>query len=159
MKGFTIIELIIYVTILAVILLISSNLLSLMLQSQSNAKARFEVNQNLRFALKKITEEVKKGSSISLASICNLNSLIIDGTKTFSISLNGILQFTENASIFDVTSNKVSIIDPGYCLFTTISNPGNTKTSLQIKMKMRYNNSGNANFNYSAEEQTTVSLR
>lgn len=70
-KGFTLIELIIYIGIVAVFLILSSNFAWDIIKSDTKTNCYREVQQNARFALERITHELRAGQDPSIFSVSN----------------------------------------------------------------------------------------
>jgi type II secretory pathway pseudopilin PulG len=162
MRGFTLVELIIYIAILVVILVLAVSFLWMIVSG--NIKEGFfqEVQQNGRFALTKITQEIKKATGIispSLAGSANFLSLRMADPNL-------------NPTIFDVDNGKLRIIqgsNPSYYLttdqvivsnlqFTNLSYE-NTPGAIQIDITIDHlNPGGRMEYQASVNLKSTVSL-
>ncbi|MCX6764155.1 MAG: prepilin-type N-terminal cleavage/methylation domain-containing protein [Candidatus Nealsonbacteria bacterium] len=69
MKGFTFIELIIYIAILSVILVLVGNLTWNIIQGNTKNASYREVQQNISFAMEKITKDLRLGSNPNIFSV------------------------------------------------------------------------------------------
>ncbi len=96
-KGFTLIELIIYIALVGVIL-VSLSLLALeILGGQSRSYARQEVVQNSRFIVSEIKKDIAKASSITSISTSTLQLFVPNSDSiTFSFA-SSTLTKTEGA--------------------------------------------------------------
>lgn len=160
-KGFSLLELIIYVAIFSVISLVMVQIFLVVLRGRDLANARFEVSQNIRFATEKIRQSVFDASSISVSGSCPFNILnATSSAATSSLFLtSGVLQMSDASGTNDITTNKVIATSTGSCLFTIISNPAPAKDTLQTKIKIMYNNQGRSDLNMSQTQEITASLR
>lgn len=160
-RGFSLVELIIYISIFTVALAVGYQLLSVTGRIRSQTEARYEVQQNIRFAVEKISEQIRKASAISGTYPANTLTLTVSGQSVVFNLSGGILTMQEGAGpIQNLTTDSVvaSAPDGGY-LFTKIDNPVPSKSSVQIKLKMDYNNLGRPDWTYGTEMRTTISLR
>ena len=66
MKGFTLIELIIYIAIVSLVLVLASNFAWDIIQGSARATCYREVQQNARFAMEKTTRALRAGSDPSI---------------------------------------------------------------------------------------------
>lgn len=166
-KGFSLLELIIYLAIFSILLVGIVQIFLIVNQARQKVDVAVEVQQNLRLALERITNEVQAAASAAVSSaICPpQNTLQLSGnTKSFLIT-GGVLQFDPDGGGAGAPQNLTSanvIVDVKAgetCVFSIISNPAPAKSTVQIKIKVSYNDQGNPNYKFSAEGQTTASLR
>lgn len=160
-KGFSFLELIIYIAIFAIFLMVIVNIFSIIVSSYAKEEARAEVRQNLRFAIEKITDEIHSASDITQPAADgasgNVLILTVNGMPAqFSIS-GGILQKTTGVITENITSDKVTI-DISSDIFRRVGN-ANAKPAIQIILKISYNDEGKPYYKFSQTIQTTVSLR
>jgi len=160
-KGFSFLELIIYIAIFATFLMVVVSIFSIIVSSSAKEEARAEVKQNLRFALEKITDEIYAANDVTQpiadGTSGNVLALTVNGAPVqFSVS-GGILQKTMGTTTENITSNKV-IIDVSSDIFKRIGNV-NAKPTIQIILKISYNDKGRPYYKFSQTIQTTVSLR
>lgn len=158
MKGFTLIELIIYVAIIGVILVLMTGFLWNVIFGNVKETAYQEVQQNARFALAKITQETKKATGI--------NSPLPGDSPSNSLSL-AMAASSLNPTVFDITGGKLIITQGAsgpYELtsdqvivsnlqFTNLSYP-DTPGTIRIEITIDHTNPGNRN-----EYEASVSLR
>lgn len=163
-SGFSLVELIIYIGIFSVILIVAYQLFNVTIRIRNQTEARYEVQQNIRFAVEKISEQIRKASAI-LAPVTgtpsNILTLTVGANQVDFQIVSGILQMREGVASQwqDLTTGSVITSAPsGDYLFTKIDNSP-AKSSVQIKMKIDYNNQGRPDFIYGTQMQTTVSLR
>lgn len=99
MKGFTLIEFLLYLGIFVIVLILTSGFLWNIIFGSIKASAYQEVQQNGSFALMKITQEVKKALAI--------NSPLPGATST-SLSL-AMASSTLDPTVFDLAGGKLRI--------------------------------------------------
>lgn len=160
-NGFSLIELIIYIGVFAVAIAVGAQLLGASGRIRSQTEARYEVQQNIRFAIEKITENIRKASAISGTYPSNTLTLTVSGQSVVFTLASGVLTMQEGAGPVQnlTTSDVIVSAIGGGNLFTKIDNPSPAKSTIQIKMKVDYNDLGSPDFIYGQEIQTTVSLR
>ena len=168
-RGMSLLEVLIYTALTAVILVIVSGSITSILLARQKIEAKTMVDQNIRFAMQKISQSIKESSEITEPTTgvpSDRLILVIDGSSVvYSIS-SGILEKKVGASATSsITTDKVitAPISAGN-LFTKIENPPSasgfpTSTSIQIKMKINYNSENASLTNVKSEIQTAVSLR
>lgn len=88
-EGFTLIELIIYISIVTVALLVFTNFMADVTHNASKAKVTKEVQQNARLIMTKITQEIRAGSSINEAELVNGTLIITKGSSTITFDRDG----------------------------------------------------------------------
>ena len=163
MKGFTIIELIIYIVIVAGVLLALFNFGWEIIYGDIKSQTIREVQQNSRFAMGKITE--------SILSATGINSLL-EGSSASSLSLE-MEDLSLNPTIFEVFDGKLTInqgSNPSYQLtndrvrvtnlqFSNLSYR-NTHGTIKVEMVIEYFNLGNqSQYEASLFTENTISLR
>lgn len=154
-------ELIIYIAIFAIFLMVIVNIFSIIVLGSAKEEACAEVRQNLRFAIEKITDEMRSASDITQPATDgtsgNVLILTVNGTSTqFSIS-GGILQKTTGAITENITSDRV-VVDVSSDIFSRVGNI-NAKPAIQIILTISYNDGGRPYYKFRETIQTTVSLR
>jgi Tfp pilus assembly protein FimT len=98
-KGFTLVELVLYVSICSILLLTISSFLSFLLGARVRSQAITEVNQQGFQVMSLITQTIRNGRSIQVPSI---------GTSSSTLSIttgNAVL----NPTIFDLSSTTIRI--------------------------------------------------
>lgn len=162
-RGFSLLELLIYIAILSGFLLVIVNLFFTVSTSSVREEVRAEVRQNLRFASQRITDEVRSGKEIISATLPDggagntLDIKITDGTTVrFSVS-GGVLQKTKNfglpgETIESITTNNVAV-NTSPEIFNRIGN------TIQINLKIDYNDNGRGDYKFFESVKTAVSLR
>lgn len=164
--GFSLLELLIYVAILSIVMVaISSSFISVS-KGRVKADTQVEVNSNLRFALDKISQDIKGASGISVPATANATSSSLSATSS-AVSLNycvtsGVLR-RQSGSACTVSSEAITsdLVRVDSIEFKRIENThtllGVTLISIQISMAMSYNSSS-SDWQYSASGKTSASL-
>lgn len=163
-RGFTLIELIIYIGILGVVSLIIVNFFGVFGRTRAQNEARSEVEDNLRLAIEKITRDVRIASAISVPSAgsgsSSLNITVGGVSTTYQISGQGILQRVSGGSSLDITSNKVSVANNSDNFVRTDNASGNLRTTaLQVNLLISYASSGRPDYIYSNTGKTAITIR
>jgi len=162
-KGISLLELIIYVSVFSIVALVMVEIFFVSIKGDDLASARFEVNQNLRFAAEKIRQTVFDALAISVSGACPLNILNATSTTGATSSIfidNGFLKISNGSGINDITTGKVVASSTlSDCLFTIINNPAPAKSTLQAKLKIVYNSQGRSDLDIAESQQITISLR
>lgn len=128
MKGFTLIELIIYIAIVAVMLVLASGFAWNIIHGDVKAMVHREVQQNARFAMEKMTRAIRDGQ---------------DPTAVFTIT-DGILEQSGTA----LTTEQVRVTN---LEFTPVD------TSYKINISVEYYNPDNrSEYEASVDMETTA---
>lgn len=163
MRGFTLIELIIYITILAGILSLLFNFGWEIIHGDIKSQSIREVQQNSRFVMGKITENILGSIGINNPSDGNSDnflSLEMEDTDlnpmVFRLS-DGRLTITQGGNgPYDLTSSRVVATDLEFINISYENTPG----TIKIKMNIEYLNPNNLNqYESSLYTEETVSLR
>lgn len=166
-KGFSLLELIIYVAVLSIITMIVAGIFISINRGGGQVEARSEVNSNIRFAVERIAGDLRSATSTSVisfpASISTPTNVLTFTAGSDSISYatttDGRLQRSLNSNPETVTSEFV-IID--FLKFTLVENEnialGRTFRSIVVEISMSYK-SDSPDWQYSESKRTTISLR
>ena len=163
-KGFSLLELLIYIGILSGFLAIITSLFFMISVNSAKEEARIEVQQNLQFAISQITNEISFSESVTI--INNPISGVPENILNYTV--NGvIMEFRIEDGVFkkiedlggpsenikDITSSNVIINTSGSKIFTRVGD------TIQINLEMSYNDNGRSSYKYSQKIQTTISSR
>lgn len=165
-RGFSLLELLIYVAILSGLMVIISDSFISVSKARGQSQARSEVNTAIRFATEKIRQDVKGASLIITPTLGTTNSTleISTGGKTVIYDiLNGQLRRREGDGVSTttalVTGTNVVANTP---VFTRLENYNAqlnaTTTAVQTEMTVYYNASS-TDWLYSDTIRTTTTLR
>lgn len=165
-RGFSLLELLIYIAILSGLMVIISNTFISLSKGRGQSEAKSEVNSAIRFAIERIRQDLKGATSTSPiitpvfgTASSTLKLTTVAGTPiTYDVSL-GQLRRNDNGTIATTTGTNVVVSAP---TFTRIENYnttfGATTTSIQVDMTFTYNSSS-TDWKYSDRMRTSVSLR
>ena len=160
--GFTLIEIIIYIAVFATILVSLTGFLWLIVFGNIKETSYQEVQQNGRFALTKMTQEIKKaiginnplpGGSDNILSLTmadpNLNPTIFD-------LLDGKLRITQGTNLpIELTSDQVRVSS---LQFANLSYP-DTSGIIRVELVIEYlNPSGRSEYQASVSFNSSISL-
>jgi prepilin-type N-terminal cleavage/methylation domain-containing protein len=166
-KGFSLLELIIYVAVLSVLTMIVAGIFISINRGGGQAEARSEVNSNIRFAVEKISGDLRSATSTSVISYpaststpLNILTFTIGGdTISYATTTDGRLQRSMNSNPETITSDAVNI---DFLKFTKVQNEnavlGKIFLSIVVEIGMSYK-SDSPDWQYSENKKTAVSLR
>jgi len=155
-QGFTLIEFLIYVGIVATILIVTSGFLWNIIFGNIKETSYQEVQQNARFTITKISQEIKKAIGINsppAAGSANSLSLAMADVSlnpTIFDVVDGKLRITQGTKgPYELTSDQVIVSN---LLFTNLSYE-NTPGTVRIEMTIDQANPGNR-----VEYQASINL-
>jgi prepilin-type N-terminal cleavage/methylation domain-containing protein len=166
-KGFSLLELIIYVAILSALTMVTANIFITINRGGGQNEARAEVNSALRFSMEKIASDLRSATSTSTilnpASTTtpkNFLEISVGGNNIkYATTTDNFLKREFNSSPENLTSDRVSITK---LTFTRLENKNifldKTFISIQIEIGAKYN-SDSPDWQYNENKKTTVSLR
>jgi Tfp pilus assembly protein PilW len=154
--GFTLIEFLIYVGIVATILIITTGFLWNIIFGNIKETSYQEVQQNGRFALTKINQEIKKAAGINspppAGSANSLSLAMADASLNPTIfdAVDGKLKITQGTNgPYELTTDEVRVSN---LLFTNLSYE-NTPGTVQVEMTIDHVNPSNR-----VEYQASINL-
>ena len=163
-KGFSLLELLIYIGILAGFLTVIANLFFMISVNSAKEEARIEVQQNLQFATSQITNEIC--SSDNPTTINNPISSTPENVLNYTVNsiitefriVGGVLKKIEDLggpseNTKNITSDNVIINTTGPKIFTRVGD------TIQINLEISYNDNGRPSYEFSQKIQTAVSPR
>jgi prepilin-type N-terminal cleavage/methylation domain-containing protein len=162
-QGFTLVEILLYISITAILLLAVSAFLTVLLQTRVESEVRTEVDQQAQHLLQTMGLAIRNAEGISSPTPgVTGGSLTLDAydaaadPTVFDLS-SGKVRITEGAgSPVDLTSTRVSITSLTFENVTRTDTPG----SIRITFTISYNSGSNRQeFNYSNTYYATYSLR
>ncbi len=163
MKGFSLIEILIYLAIIALIVVVLANFAINFFSAKTKAETMREVEQNMRFAQEKMTRTIRNAAGINSpifgSSASSLSLSMADGAKDptiFQVS-GGQLTIKEGvSSAVAITSSKVNVSS---LTFTNVSYAG-TKGTVRIEITIDYNNpASQPDYQYQLSESTSATVR
>ena len=162
MKGFTLIELIIYSAIISLFLVVASAFAWQIIQGSLKAEAYQEVEQNANFSLGKIVHALRNSSEVvepnkSGESSSQLRLNMQDAVKTptiFEIAGQSLTIKEGGTGPFSLTSDLVEIANLN---FTNLSFSNSETIRIEITVE-RFNPSGRSGYEAAINLETTVNL-
>lgn len=162
-QGLGLIELIIYIAIFGFVSMVLVSLFNNVIRSKAAADAKIEVNQNLRFAIDRITKDIQRAAAVNSPTVgASGSSLSLDmpGTSedplVFDVSSFVLRRTVAAGAATDLTSSKVRITTLN---FQHKNSGGAGKSTIIIDITMEYNDLGRPYLKYANSIKTTVSLR
>jgi len=161
-KGFTLIELVIYVGLTAILILVLSSVVSGVIRAKARNQAISEVENQGAQIMNQITQSLRNAATLnsptagSSAASLSLNSDTAGNNPTiFSIS-GTTLQISENGTVVALHNNLANASNLSFKNLARAGTPG----SIQIQFTLAYNNTGNqVEYNYSKTFNGAAGLR
>jgi prepilin-type N-terminal cleavage/methylation domain-containing protein len=160
-KGFTLIEVLLYISLVGVIVLSMSAFVYAMRQSQNKTNTITEVEQQGVQVMQTITQTVRNAISITTPTTGTSGAtltLSVNGptTNTFDLS-SGVMRITQGASpAVSLTNSRVTA---SALTFSNLSTTGSYGT-VKIQFTLSYNNTAGRNeFNYSETFYGSATIR
>ena len=161
-KGFTLIELIIYIGIVAAVLLVAFNFTWEVIYGNVKSQAIREVQQNARFAMEKIaitTEEALTINSPTPGNSANFLSLEMADPNLnptiFDVS-NNKLRITQGiTSYYELTNNRVKVTALQFTNLSYAETPGTIRVEMTID---HVNPAGRSEYAVSFDIKSTSTL-
>lgn len=167
-NGFSLLELLIYISIIAVITLVISSVFIFFNRGRGQVEARNAVNTNLNFAITKISQDLKSASAVATPAIAGNSSsdltMTVGGIAVTYCVADGQLRRKAGGGACDAASETVTAdtVVVGAPVFTRLENTNSvlpkTIVSIEVSMNMTYNSSS-TDWQYSETKKTTTSLR
>ena len=115
-------ELVIYVAVLAIVSLVIASMFVTINRGQGQVEVRAEVNSNSRFAIEKISQDLRAASAVTTpatagATASNLVMTIAGSTIEYCLAANQLrrqVNGTCNASSETISSNRVIVNTPTF---------------------------------------------
>ena len=158
-KGFTLIEILIYIAVLGLIMFSFLSYVIIMSGSKQKAYVSEEVHSNLRQAFNVMNQKIKVANDVLTPMIGNSSDSLTLNSSTgqivFSIT-GGVLKITENGETFSVTSDEVVVSN---LLFTNLTPQTSERDNISIEITIDYKGGGGVTSNYTQSARTAVTLR
>jgi type II secretory pathway pseudopilin PulG len=156
-RGFTLIEMILYIGLVAGFLVAITYFSIDATRSQARAYVIGEVNQNFRFCMDRIVRAIRQAediSSISGSSLVLDNGADPDITISFVSASSTVTYQVGSGAIEDLNTDRV--LATGYFSNRSTS----TTKNVFINLRVDFNNPGtDINYSYTSIASTTVELR
>jgi prepilin-type N-terminal cleavage/methylation domain-containing protein len=163
-RGFTLLELILYIGILAIVMVVIVNIFVALSKGNGNVEARTDVDSNLRYALEKINQDVRAASSVTTpasagATSSTLVMTVSGSTITYDVSSGQLRRQVNAGTPVTITPTTVTVAAP---TFTRLHNT-NTVLSVTVVTIVSDLTISRANTSpdkqYSQRKKTTAALR
>jgi competence protein ComGC len=162
--GFTLVEMVLYVSLCSIILLSLSVFMASLLDSRVRSQSIAEVNQQGFQAMYMMTQAVRNGRSITTPSMGTSSSTlaIITGNAllnpTVFSSASGTLQIKEGSgALVALTNRRVTVSS---LLFQNVSSASSTEKIIRMSFVVDYiNTSGRAEYSYTKSFTGSATLR
>jgi prepilin-type N-terminal cleavage/methylation domain-containing protein len=162
-KGFTLIEMLLYISILSIIVLALSSFMFMTYSSRIKSTVISEVEQQGSQTMNIIAQNIRNASGITgpiaatSATSLTLTEYIGSLSPTVIAQSGNKIQITEGTNpAIDLTSNRVIVSNLS---FSNLSRP-NTPGVIQVKFNLTHINPDNrGEYSYSKDFTTTASLR
>jgi prepilin-type N-terminal cleavage/methylation domain-containing protein len=162
--GFSLIELLIYISIIAVFSSMLASMFIVLGRSRGQLEARAEVNQALRFVSEKINQDIRAATSVITPASAGTSSstlvLVVEGsTITYRVTLGVLERQVDALSPEPMTADTVSVSS---VRFTRTENTNTvlnkTRTGVQVDLTIAYQTAG-LDWAYDASKKTTTLIR
>ena len=162
-RGFTLVETLLYVSIISALVLIMSIFLFLLLEAKTKAETVWEVNSEGARAMRIITQAIRSSQSLTVPTQGNSGSVLTlsvsDGTKNPIVvnSDSSNLQIKEGTgAIIPLTSSKVAV---SALSFDNLSR-GTSHGTVRIQFTLTHTNpSGRNEYSYTRTFYGSASLK
>jgi type II secretory pathway pseudopilin PulG len=163
-KGFTLVEMVLYVSLCSMILLALSTFLSFLLGSRVRSQSISEVNQQGFQVMHMMTQTIRNGRSIttpalggasSTLSVITANALL---NPTVFTSASGTMKIKEGSNNYiSLTNKRVTVSN---LLFENVSSSSSTEKIIRISFTVDYLNlSGRDEYSYTKTFKGSATLR
>lgn len=162
-RGFSLLELLIYLSIFSVLVVVISNTFISLSKGQAQSNSRSEVDSSIRFATELLRQDIKNASIVSVPAIVGDTSssltLTRDGIIIVYDVLNGVLRKKEGSgSPVNITNSNIIVGAPIFFRIENNNSVFGTK-NVVIKINMTFNyNSMSSDWKYSTSLQTAVNM-
>lgn len=161
-QGFTLIEFLIYAAIIGAILVLMTGFLWNIISGNIKETAYQEVQQNGRFALTKITQEIKKATAInnplpgSSSNTLSLTMADANLNPTIFEVIGGKLEITQGGQgPYELSSDQVAVSNLQFTNLSYQNTPGTIRIEITIE---HLNPRGTNEYQASIDLKSTVSL-
>jgi prepilin-type N-terminal cleavage/methylation domain-containing protein len=159
-KGFTLIELIVVVSLLVIIGGVGASIFASVFRSYNKANIINRVEQNGNYALSVMESQIRNAQSVSPTGVTCVDTLTItsqEGTDTEYRITSDVVQRTVGGAVEPLTGSDVRVLDPPDSCFTISSGTPSVVTIVLTLAQA----SGMTRVDYQAETtlRTTVVVR
>lgn len=163
-KGFTLVEMILYVAVCSILMVTISVFLSFLLDARIRSQAITEVNQQGFQVLSLITQTIRNGRSIEVPSISTSSTTLTLTTgdallnpTVFTLN-GGTLQVIEGSkSALPLTNSRVTVSN---LIFENVSSVASIEKIIRISFTIEYaNNGGKKEYSFRKSFTGSATLR
>ncbi len=161
-KSFSLIEILLYISMVSIIILAVSTLLAMILNARIKTETMLEVESQGQFLVETITKSINEAQSVNLPAATTGDSLSlatndVNTTPTVYALSSGALTIAEGALPNEkLTNSKITVSNLN---FTNTQNAGSTSGAIQVNFTISFNNTSNRNeYDYQKTFQTTASI-
>ena len=158
-KGFTLIELMLYVAIASLMLSAIVFSVSLVLESRVRQQTVNEVEGQALTVMQFMARAIRDAKTISTPAIgiggSTLTITTSAGTVTFDVT-NNVLQMSENGAVHPLTNNRVVVSELTFTNASRVDTPGIVRVSFTLTYK---NPESRSEYDYTKTFYTSASLR
>ncbi len=163
-KGFTLVELILYVSICSILLLTISSFLSFLLGARVRSQAITEVNQQGFQVMSLITQTIRNGRSIQVPSMGTSSSTLSITTgdvalnpTVFSLSSTTVEVKEASKNAMSLTNSRVRVTA---LTFQNVSSGSSTEKIIRISYTLDYiNPTGRSEYSFTKSFTGSATLR
>lgn len=162
-KGFTLLELLIYIGVLSLLMVVIANAFISLSQGQGQSEVRSDINGSMRFASERMKQDIKNAGALTTPTLGTPGpslSLVVGGVTVIYDTVGGVLRRTEGPGApVPITGSGVFVNTP---TFTRLENYSSflqaTTTSVKISLTMN-TNASSTDKQYTRSLETSISLR
>lgn len=161
-KGFTLLELLLYMGLVAVLSLIVGSSFIALNQGRLRAESRAEVNSTLRFVFERIKQDLRDAqfiyTPVSGASSSSLSLAINSQIITYDVSANRVRRAVDSGTPVELTPSTVNITSFSFENYQNVNIPLlRVAASIRVLMVGTYNTT-DPNKTYTQTRQATFSI-
>ena len=130
-NGFTLVELIVYITLLSIFLIVMTQIFVSILEVSTESEATSAVEQDSRFILSRFDYDITRSNSINVPDTNTLKLIISSETYTYTLA-SGNLILTTSSGSENINSSSTIIANLN---FQKIGNPAG-KDTVQINFTL-----------------------
>jgi type II secretory pathway pseudopilin PulG len=144
-NGFTLVELLIYMGILAVMIYVLADVLSTILTAQTSTQSNAQVAQDGRYIYSRLTYDINRAQSVSLPSNLgdssdNLNLVINATNYSFAVATpSGNLEVTDGTGTYTLNGPDTEISNLRFVRIGNVSGKHTFQINFTIKSKIPIN--------------------
>jgi len=150
-KGMSLMELVIYLAIVAIVLVVIIDLVTHLVYTQGKNSKNVEVQQNTNFIIDRLSSSISSASAASVSGGSTLSLTVAGNPVTYNLS-GDILTIQQGVlPVQDLSNSKVKISPPaGSQLFEKITNT--TANTIKINLQVALTSDNNI------KQQTTTTI-